>query len=173
MFRSIITVVLLTVACLFLFGGILNAGTLSDGQNGYSFEYPFNWTGKTFPGSHDLVKGEMVRDNKTGSQVRVYPNNGSADDFYEWYVTDFMKQMEGHWGGKMYVLNKEYLNIGGVPCFVVTFDFTRRDTSRWFFKQYLWPRRGNMLVLQAGTPYEHRQLDEPAFDSIAGSIELR
>jgi len=171
--RIIIAVFLGIMFGLFIVAQCVYAGVLVDEKNNYSFEYPFDWQVEHFPNSKDLVKADMIKNKATGVQVRVYRNKRSARDFYERHVTDFMEAMEGHWGGDMVVLNKQEKKLGGYDCYMVSFDFTRRDGSRWFLKQHLWPRNGEILMLQSGTPYKYRNLDEPAFDSIAGSLEMR
>ena len=148
------------------------AQVLKDEQNGYSFEYPFGWQAKVFKNSRNLVKGEIVKDKDTGLQIRIYETKNNLQDFVEWYTADFIRQMEGHWGGDMVVFDQQFTNIAGRECFVVIFDFVRKDNKRWFLKQHMWLIEGGILVLQSGTPFELRLLSEPDIYKIARSLKL-
>ena len=148
------------------------AGILEDSVNGYSFEYPFGWKAQVFPDSKDLVKAEINKEANTGVQIRIYKTKRDLRNFLEWYVEDFMRQMQKHWGGDMVVYDQKFANVAGQECFVVMFDFIRRDNKRWFLKQYLWPVDNGVLVLQSGTLFELRLLNEPEIDSIARSLKF-
>ncbi len=150
----------------------VQAAVLEDTVNGYSFEYPFDWKARAMPASKNLIKGEVNKDNNTGVQIRIYQNTGNFRKFVDWYVDDFMQQMHKHWGGKMRIINEEFTSVAGYECFVISFDFTRRDNKRWFLKQYLWPDGSEVLILQSGTLFELRTLNEPAIDWIAKSLKF-
>lgn len=139
---------------------------------GFKFSYPSTWKGKTIPSSTDLVKGSINKDNKTGMQIRLYANRkGNFKSFVNWYVKDFIKQMEGHWGGKIKIVGKSYKKIGKHDGCTISLDFKRADNKRYFFKQYLWPKGNKVYVIQSGTPYSLRYANEPAMDSIAESFD--
>ncbi len=150
----------------------VQAGVLEDKVFGHSFEYPFDWKARAFPDSKNLIKGEINKDNDTGAQIRIYQNAGNFRKFVDWYVDDFVQQMQKHWGGKMVISDKKFTSVAGYECFVISFDFTRRDNKRWFFKQYLWPNGSEVLILQSGTLFELRTLNEPSIDWIAKSLKF-
>ncbi len=161
------------VAVILLFNqSYVRAELLEDTLNGYSFEYPFGWQSRAFPDSENLIKGEINKDNNTGIQIRIYQNAGNFRKFVDWYVDDFMQQMQKHWGGKMAISEEEFTSVAGYECFVVSFDFIRRDNKRWFFKQYLWPNGSEVLILQSGTLFKLRALNEPSIDAIAESLKF-
>ena len=155
-----------------VFCNYAQAQVLEDKVNGYSFEYPFDWKAKVFPDSTNVIKGEINKDNNSGLQIRKYPNKGDFRKFVEGYVEEFMQQMQKHWGGEMIIIDKQFTIAAGYECFVISFDFTRRDNKRWFFKQYLWPMETGVLVLQSGTLFELRAFNEPLIDGIAQSLKF-
>lgn len=173
MYKVKIVSIVLIIVCFFLaYPNHLLAGVLIDNINGYSFEYPDQWKAKKFPNSKNLIKGEINKNNNTGMQIRVYPSKEDFREFVQDYVNDFMQQMQKHWSGQMVIISKEYTIVSGYDCFVVSFDFTRKDKKRWFFKQYLWPRDNDVLIIQSGTTYQLRSLNEPLIDEVAKSLKF-
>lgn len=170
--RCCVLIVLMFVFIVFFNSSHVQADVFEDFVNGYSLEYPFGWKAQAFPDLKDLIKAEINKDNNTGVQIRIYQAKKDFRDFIEWYVDDFMGQMQRHWGGNMVVYDQKFTTIAGHECFVVIFDFTRRDNKHWFFKQYLWPADNGILVLQSGTLFELRLLNEPEIDSIAKSLKF-
>ncbi len=150
----------------------VQAQVLEDLAFGYSLEYPFDWQARVFPDSKNLIRGEINKNNNTGIQLRIYPHVGEFHKFVDWYVDDFMQQMQKHWGGEMVISHEEFTIVAGYECFVISFDFTRRDNKHWFFKQFIWPKEDNMLILQSGTLFELRALNEPSIDWIAKSLKF-
>lgn len=163
---------LILIFVIFYNSGYAQAQVLEDRACGYSFAYPFGWKAQVFPNSKNLIRGEINKNNNAGVQIRIYQNTGNFRGFVDKYVDDFMQQMQKHWGGQMTVSEEEFTRVAGYECFVISFDFTRRDNERWLFKQYLWPKGPDMLILQAGTLFELRALNEPAIDEIAGSLKF-
>ncbi|MCK4993701.1 MAG: hypothetical protein KAS13_01470 [Candidatus Omnitrophica bacterium] len=165
-------IVLIAVIVLFVNCSYVQAQVLEDKVNGYSFEYPFDWKAKAFPNSRNLIRGEITKDNNTGAQIRIYQNTGNFRKFVDKYVDDFMRQMQKHWGGEMIISDEKFTIVAGYECFVISFDFTRKDNKRWFFKQYLWPKGAQILILQSGTLFELRTLNEPSVNRIAESLQF-
>ena len=167
-----VLIVFIAAVILFIYQSYVQADVFEDEINGYSFEYPFGWKAQAFSDSKDLVRGEINKDNNTGVQIRIYQKRGDLRDFVKWYVNDFMRQMQKHWGGNMVVYDQQFTTVAGHECFVIIFNFTRMDNKRWFFKQYLWPTDKGILVLQSGTLFELRLLNEPEIDGIAESLKF-
>ena len=165
-------ILFIAVVTFFFNQNYVQAGIFEDPVNGYSFEYPFGWKAQGFPNSKNLIKGEINKGKDIGVQIRIYPTKGDLRNFTEWYVEDFMQQMQKHWGGNMVVFDQQFTIVARHECFVVSFDFTRRDNKRWFFKQYLWPIDKGILILQSGTLFKLRLLNEPEIDSIARSLRF-
>lgn len=165
-------IVLMLAVILFCNCKNVQAQVLEDPAYGYSFEHPYDWKAKFFPNSKNLIRGEINKDNNTGAQIRIYPLRESFRNFVDGYVDDFMQQMQKHWGGEMVIIEREFTIVAGYECFFISFDFTRRDNKRWFFKQYLWPKGSEVLVLQSGTQFELRALNEPTIDWIADTLKF-
>ncbi len=145
----------------------------ADTKNGYRMHYPSDWKIDQFPDSEDLVKAEIIKDDQTGLQVRVYENTGEGlNAFLQWYVPDFDVKMRSRWGGEMKVINQQYKMFDKHRGFVVSFDFTRKDGKHYFFKQYLVSKESKVYVIQCGTLFDLREENEDIFDSIADSFEL-
>lgn len=72
----------------------------------------------------------------------------------------------------MVISDEEFTTVAGYECFVIILDFIRRDNKRWFLKQYLWPKGPEVLILQFGTMFEMRTLNEPTIDEITKSLKF-
>ena len=164
---------ILSLAFIFLFPASLNATTLKDNKNNYSIRYPNSWVAKKYPNSKDLVKGDISKGNEAGINIRIYENNQSFSQFIEWYVENFKKDIENHYKGSIETVKKGYVSIDGRKSYVITFDFKRKDGSRWILKEYLVPRnKKEIFVFQAGTEYEHKDENIPIIDKIISTLEI-
>ena len=140
-----------------------------DTKNMYKLHHPSGWKVKRI--SSSML--DISKDRETAVEIRIYSNkNRSFNSFVDWYVDDYIEGMEDHWSGKMKIVEKKHTWLGKYKGFVISFDFSRGDNRRWFFKQYLWPQADKVYVLLSWTPYKLRLLNEPVFDSIAESFEL-
>ena len=145
----------------------------ADTKNGYRLHYPSDWTVQQSPDSEDLVKANISKDDETGLQVRVYTDiTSNLNTFLEGYVPDFDHKMRQQWGGEMIILEQRYTTFDQQRGFIISFDFKREDGARYFFKQYLISRDNKVYVIQCGTPFDLRSINETLFDSIAESFEL-
>jgi len=166
-------IILLSLSCIILVSGSSYAGEIRDKKNGYILKYPARWKARENPNSTNLIKASIDKDGETGLQVRIYRNkSGNFKKFAEWYVKDTIRQMEGHWGGKMRIIQKGYRRIGKNKGFAVSFDLKRKDGRRYFLKQYMWPRGKKVYLIQSGTPYNKKTTIEPTLDSIANSFDF-
>jgi len=152
---------------------VAQAETLEDSVNGYKIEHPLDWSATTFPNSTDLVKANIFKDSTTGVQVRIDSSRDmDFDSFVKWYSDDFMKQMQGRWGGSIEIIEQKNISLAGENCSVTTFDLKRDDGQRRFFKVYLIPHDGKIYLMQCGSPFDARSSIEPIIDSIAGSFSF-
>lgn len=145
---------------------------LEDSFNKYSLEYPSSWKLKKTPKSNDLIKAHLDKGNDSGLQVRIYNNNKKFEDFVNWYIQDYKKQMETHHKGKMKVVKARFTIPGGPKAYYISIDFVSGKNERWFVKQYLWPRRDKVYLIQSGCLYKDRKEFEPVIDKIAYSFRF-
>ncbi|MBI4707475.1 MAG: hypothetical protein HY761_06075 [Candidatus Omnitrophica bacterium] len=158
---------------LILFPAITLALVLEDKVNNYRVDYPSDWSAQSTPNSTDVIKAQIIKDNQTGLQVRIdYNRYGDWSQFVDNYIKRFIGDMQGHWQGKAAILEKRYDTINGHEVAIVSIDFLRGDSQRFFFKHYLWPHGNKVYLIQSGTPFENRFRYEPVIDSIARSFNF-
>lgn len=163
----------LGVVMLFLFPVITLALVLEDRVNNYRVDYPSDWSAQSTPNSTDVIKAQIVKDGQTGLQIRIdYNGYGSLKQFVDNYVKRFVLDMQGHWQGKATILENRYTTINGHEAAVISIDFLRGDSQRFFFKHYLWPHGNKVYFIQSGTPFENRSRYEPVIDSIARTFNF-
>lgn len=163
--------ILLFLFLLLCFLNFASAEVLNDKVNGYKLEYPANWKKEEFFNSRDLVKANIMKDKITGVQVRLESNrNMDFNGFKQWYVGDFINQMQARWGGSINIVDQGCVIIAGRTGCFFSFDMLRQDNQGRFFKVFLVPYKNNMLILQCGTSFSERKKNEPVINSIAKSI---
>jgi len=161
------------LSIILFFSNLASAAVLNDRVNGYKLEYPDNWKTEEFFNSQDLVKANILKDKVTGIQVRLESGrNLDFNGFKEWYVGDFINQMQGRWGGSINIIDQGCVLLAGRTGYFFSLDMLREDKQRRFFKIFLIPDKKNILVLQCGTFFNERQQNEPIINAIAGSVVL-
>ncbi len=145
-----------------------------DRKWGYKLDYPATYNARSIPHSKDLVKGDFTsRDRSAGVQVRIYPNpSKDFKTFCTQYVAKFQKDLTNRWKGDMKVVSQDYKKIGPYDGFVVTYDFTRGDKSRYFLKHHLWDRGSQVYLFQSGCPYDKKGIHEKHMDTMADTLRF-
>jgi len=174
---KLIRISLILISVIFLIQGFAfsESATLLDKKNGYSLRYPASWSAKTYPNSKDLVKGDISKGDEVGINIRINPiHQDSFAGFIKWFVDDFKNQMEGHWKGKMTIIDRGYFTIAGRKSFIITFDFKKDNGQRWIFKDYLVPKNKNeIFVFQGGVEYNKKDEYLPTLDKIIESLKIK
>jgi len=152
--------------------GFALAASFEDQENSYKLEYPLGWNASKMP--EEIVKANIFKDQVTGVQVRIYDShNMPLDSYSKWFAGDFIKQMQGRWGGSIKIIEQKAISIAGTQGIVISYDFTRGDAKTRFLKTYLFSRSpAKVYILQCGTTKDERPINEPLINSIADSFSF-
>ena len=144
-----------------------------DQGGGYQIQHPSNWTLDDKTSVSQMIRANISQGDTVGLQIRMYDDvKEEFDEYVDWYADHFIEDMQGHWGGEMFLVGREDRLIGKHLGCQVSYTLNRRDGGKWFFKHYLWPQARRVIVLQCGTPVELRQQNEPVLDTIAETFEF-
>lgn len=151
-----------------------NFRDFSDTKWGFKTKYPVSWMARSMPHSKDLVKADFSSKDKTGGvQVRIYPNAGKDfETFCNWYVAQFVKDMEKRWGGKMKILENRKGKIGKNEGQIIVYDFKRGDGKRFYLINHLWPNDKRVYLFQSGCPFERKDHFNPIVSAMAEAFDF-
>jgi len=154
-------------------GDVVTFSVFRDTAEDYLIRYPRDWILKDNTSMGHMIRADITKDKNTGLQIRVHKTVSS--DFHRYvdlYVMQFIEDMKEHWKGSLRETGRRFEEIGTSSGCLVTMEFERGDGTKWFFKQYLWPRKDDVYILQCGTPLESRLENEPMLDRIAATFEF-
>ncbi|MFC1850531.1 hypothetical protein ACFL27_10100 [candidate division CSSED10-310 bacterium] len=139
----------------------------------YQIHYPGSWKLVDNSTRKQMIRADLNRDQTTGIQIRFYTSSRVTFKlFVDWYVKQFMTDMQKHWRGSMTEIERTYGFIGSHEGCSVSLILKRSDGQQWFLKQYLWPRGKNVVVFQCGTKFNLRAENEQTLDEIAQTFEF-
>ena len=144
---------------------------LADTRFGYRVTVPDGWRVSDHTSGAQLIRADLSSGD-AGLQIRVMTGvrEATASAFLSRYLERFVKEMEGHWGGRADELTRDCGVHGRQSSCQVGLVHHRAKGPAWFLKQYVWVRDGNAIVMQGGTLLEQRGQREPALDGVAASL---
>lgn len=151
---------------------ILETKEFIDKEGNYSLKYPKKWNLSDLSHENNFIRANISTNNKAGIQIRLYPaGNQSFQTFLSGYLKLFETDMLSHWGGELEL--QERKKIEGFHNFWrVQYSFLRKDGTRWYFIEYLWPTDNKVLVFQAGVANDFYAEGVGYLDTIAESVRF-
>jgi len=144
-----------------------------DDAENYLIRYPHDWSLEDSTSGGHMIRADITKDQSTGLQIRIH--RAVSSDVHRYvasHVEQFLEDMKAHWKGSIHETGRHYGEIGTNSGCRVTMVFERSDGTNWFFKQYLWPRGDEVVLLQCGTPLESQLENEPILDRISATFEF-
>ncbi len=152
---------------------VVNLLVFQDKAENYLIRYPHDWNLKDNTSAGHMIRADITKDKNTGLQIRIHGAvSADFDRYVDSYVEQFVEDMKEHWKGSIRETGRRFEEIGANSGCLVTIVFERKDGTNWFFKQYLWPRKDEVHILQCGTPLESQIENEPILDRIAATFEF-
>ncbi|KQC02970.1 MAG: hypothetical protein APR54_02540 [Candidatus Cloacimonas sp. SDB] len=139
----------------------------------YAVNFPSNWQLEDSSYKNEMIRADIFHYNNTGLQIRMLSTSkDDLMDFCAFYIPQYMDEMESRWKGDIRELDREFKYIGKNYGCKSTIEFNRADGENWLLIEYIWLRKGNILVFQAGTEREEHLAQESVLDQIAASLEF-
>jgi len=152
--------------------GPLLAAQFSIPNHNITLTYPDDWQSNTSHEKGSLVLGGVNLNKQTGLQFRMYHTKMTIENFIDWYVKDYIKQMEGHWQGS----DMEFTQITkpnlGKTYYTTSFTYKQRDGTVYIIHHYFWPLAGKIFVILGGVPETEQLQHELKFDYVAQSVRF-
>jgi len=138
----------------------------SDEFSGYRLQYPCHWKAQTHSESSGMIRADFSGES-LGFQVRSYKKNRRLEDFFQWYLDQFIKDMESRWGGKAEIKDRSSLNRYLQAVIVLK----RSDGQVWEFWEYVFEGNQQFIAFQCGVR-EEENASGAVFNQIADSFRF-
>jgi hypothetical protein len=138
-----------------------------------SLTYPDNWQPTTSHEKGSLVLGGVSISKQTGMQFRMY-NKSQPDikSFIDWYVKDYIRQMEQHWRGSKMKFTQITTPRTKQGYYTTSFTYKQTDGTIYIIHHYFWDLDRNVFVILGGVPQTEQLQYELKFDYIAQSVRF-
>ncbi|MBN1327261.1 MAG: hypothetical protein JW996_04865 [Candidatus Cloacimonetes bacterium] len=141
-----------------------------DTEGGYQLKYPAEWSLEDHAFKQEMIRADISFGQEAGLQIRIMEITGTETAFIDGYSNTFQREMSSYWQGKIYEKNRFQGIIGKYQGHKIDLIFNRDDGENWFFREYIWFRKGKAYVFQSGTKLENKEKYLPALDDIAASM---
>ena len=124
-----------------------------DAWGGYQLTLPDGWRVNDRRSGTHMIRADITR-GEFGFQIRVLKNvrAENREAFVQRYIESFVRDMQGHWGGKIEKGELDCSALGTTPGCRVSLFQDRKDGSSYWLGQYVWLREQTAVVFQAGAP---------------------
>ena len=109
---------------------------------------------------------------QTGMQFRLYHTRKEIKDFIDWYIHDYIKQMEGHWQGSKMKFTQISVPHAGKIYYTTSFTYKQTNGTVYIIHHYFWELDNKVFVILGGVPEREQLKHELQFDYIAQSVRF-